>query len=191
MSVFKQPAPARLVVSLLFDGGADQATDLPPIAVEALAGLEAAYGVADLKSPVLPFEFTRYYEPEMGANLRRIMVAFAALVAPERLVEIKHFTAALEQKLAAPDGRRRVNLDPGLVTVDNFILATGKKNPHRVYLREGVYADLTLIYKSGHFAPLPWTYPDYASPDLKDWIESVRARLLEDLRAASHPGIAY
>lgn len=188
MSVL-QPAPrAKVFLSLLYAGAAEG--DPTPEALSALNALEALLGPADVTSAPLAFSFTRYYEPEMGAPLWRLAVSFAGLTSPERLVEIKHFTASLEQRLAHPDGRRRVNLDPGMLTVENLVLATGKKSPHRVYLGRGVYADLTLIYRDGHFAALPWTYPDYAGAELQGWLHQMRARLLAQLRGESPPPAA-
>ena len=65
-----------------------------------------------------------------------------------------------------PEGKRRFNLDPGLLTLGNFVLATGKNNAHRIYLAEGIFADLTLIFRSRSYRPLEWTYPDYADAEL-------------------------
>jgi hypothetical protein len=67
-----------------------------------------------------------------------------------------------------------VNLDPGLLTPENFILATGKNFSHRVYLGNGVFADLTLVYRNGGFHPLPWTYPDYASEEVRSLLRDLR-----------------
>lgn len=71
-----------------------------------------------------------------------------------------------------------MNLDPGLVTPENFILATGKNFSHRIYLRDGVFADLTLVYRKGEYRALPWTYPDYASREIRDLLKGVRAEFL-------------
>lgn len=178
-----QPSPkAKAFLSLLY--AAPPQGTVTAEAAEALNAMEAVLGTIDVASPPLAFNFTRYYEPEMGAPLWRLAVSFTPLTSPERLVEIKHYTASLEQRLAHPDGRRRVNLDPGMLTAENLVLATGKKSPHRVYLGRGVYADLTLLYQDGRFTPLPWTYPDYAGPELQGWLVQMRQRLLAQLR---HP----
>ena len=47
-------------------------------------------------SELLPFRYTRYYESEMGADLRRRLVSFQNLIAPDTLPEIKLATNALE-----------------------------------------------------------------------------------------------
>ena len=55
-------------------------------------------------------------------------------------------------------GKRRLNIDPGYIAQAHLILATGKGFSHRPYLRDGIYADLTLIFQDGTFRSLPWTY---------------------------------
>ncbi len=67
------------------------------------------------------------------------------------------------------------------------MLATGKNYLHRIYLGRGVYADLTLIYEKGGFQPLPWTYPDYASPEVRAVLALMRERLLDQLRDRRQP----
>jgi hypothetical protein len=62
------------------------------------------------------------------------------------------------------------------------VLATGKNYIHRIYLRKGIYADLTLVFKRGGFVPLEWTYPDYADPEMIESFNAVRSRYLEQLR---------
>ncbi|OPX20432.1 MAG: hypothetical protein BZ151_03750 [Desulfobacca sp. 4484_104] len=62
------------------------------------------------------------------------------------------------------------------------MLATGKNYVHRLYLDQGIYGDLTLVYQQGRFQPLPWTYPDYANPPLLDLLHLVRKKYLWQLR---------
>ena len=61
-------------------------------------------------------------------------------------------------------------------------LATGKNYTHRIYLRTGIYADLTLIYREGRFHPLDWTYPDYAGDAITRFLGSVRDLYLYQVR---------
>ena len=109
------------------------------------------------------FPYTTYYDNEMGRGIRRQTAGFLNLVAPESLPDIKLRTNEIETSLLR-DGKRQVNIDPGLLSPERFVLATGKNFTHRVYLRDGIYADLTLIYQKGAYRPLPWTYPDYREP---------------------------
>lgn len=178
MSIPQTPKPAKLVVGMILK----DAALLGPV-VEAL---EQCFGVPDMVSPWLSFDFTDYYRKEMGAPLRRRMLCFRALVGQETLPEVKLETNRIEASFCI-DGKRRVNIDPGILTLERFVLATGKNFTHRIYLGRGIFADLTLLFSGGAFRPLPWTYPDYAQAPLRDFLEQVRRRYRCDLRGGKSP----
>ena len=54
-----------------------------------LSNVDGRYGPMDFLSEALPFDFTSYYEPEMGKNLKRRLAGFRPLILPEQLPEIK------------------------------------------------------------------------------------------------------
>lgn len=178
MSRPHEPVPAKLVCSVL-------AADLSAVWAPTLAALEEAFGPAELASLPLPFTHTAYYDDELGTPLWRRVLAFARLVPQDRLKEAKARTNALEDRLARPDGRRRVNLDPGLLTQERLVLATGKNFTHRIYLGDGIFGDLTLVFQAGSWQTLPWTFPDYASPEMTHILTDIRCRYRRDLREAS------
>ncbi|MCX8013397.1 MAG: DUF4416 family protein, partial [Rectinema sp.] len=124
-----------------------------------VARLVERYGALCFRSASEPFHWTDYYCPEMGNDIRRFYIAFERLVDPGELATIKRVTNAIEREMAV-DGRRRVNLDPGMLGTARFCLATTKDRSHRIPLSNGIYAELTLIYERKEFRPLPWTYPD-------------------------------
>jgi hypothetical protein len=144
-------------------------------------GLEGLFGRIDYRGPEFPFEWSGYYEGEMGAGLVRTFWSFARLVDPSRLAEIKRSTDALELAWAAGGGRP-VNLDPGLLSLGRFSLATTKDKAHRIPLSDGIYAELTLRYESGAYRPLPWTYPDWQSPAYLAVLDELRERLPRESR---------
>ena len=86
----------------------------------------------------------------------------------EELSNIRHGQLALtrdkallvEQELGDL-GCRRVNIDPGYITGHNLVLATTKERPHRVYIGQGIYAEVTMAFKKGRCEFFPWTYRDY------------------------------
>jgi hypothetical protein len=80
------------------------------------------------------------------------------------------------------DRKRRVNIDPGYISLAHLILATGKGYTHRPYLRDGIYADLTLIYIGKSFRSLPWTYPDYAEEGAIEMFNRIRAKYVAQLK---------
>jgi hypothetical protein len=130
----------------------------------ARARLEEAHGPIALASAPYAFDQTHYYEPSMGSDLRKVLWAFRDLIDPGRLPDVKLASNALEDALAAqglyPE-ERPVNLDPGYLVLGKFVLATTKDQAHRLYLRDGIFAEVTLHYHAGAFRPWPWTYADY------------------------------
>jgi hypothetical protein len=140
------------------------------------------FGPVDMVSSWLPFDFTTYYEPEMGAPLFRRVLAFKTLVKQSALADIKATTNNLEQEYSF-SGKRTVNLDPGYMLHERFVLATGKNYSHRIYIGRRIYADLTLIYTKGRFQALPWTYPDYADEHMLTYLKQVRQKYVIDLRS--------
>jgi len=139
------------------------------------AALEAEYGSVDYESEELDFSHTDYYSDEMGQGLKRRFISFAVLVPPGRLSEIKLFANYIEDKTARAEGGRQVNIDPGLVSQSRLVLASAKNFSHRIYLKDGIFAEVTLIYrvKKG-FTPLEWTFPEYASQRCREIMGEIR-----------------
>ncbi len=173
MGKIKEPPPVKLTTSIF-------SADETLIAV-IRGALGNCFGAIDYQSEFLPFEHTSYYAREFGEGLLRQFVAFANLIAPQRLAEVKLTTNELEAAWTVA-GRRRVNLDPGYISLGKLVLATTKDYSHRVYLRQGIYAEVTLRYRHGAFEPWEWTYPDYASPPYLRICEDIRRIYLAQLR---------
>ncbi len=130
--------------------------------LKALDMLGAHIGSIEAQTHVAPFTYTTYYEKEMGRDLLRTFILFESPVERDSLSEIKVTTNTIEESFAL-NGNRTVNIDPGYIALEHVILATTKGYAHRIYLKEGIYADLTLMYRDGTYRPLEWTYPDYAN----------------------------
>ena len=96
-----------------------------------------------------------------------------------RIIEL---TPELEKQFSL-DGNRRINLDPGTLSLANLILATCKDRSHRIPLKDGIYGETTLIYQDHDFQRLPWTYADYSSDEVRSVLRSFRSRYRELLRA--------
>jgi hypothetical protein len=111
------------------------------------------------------------------------MLAFERLIEQEQLAAIKVTTNALELQWAQ-EKRRQVNIDPGYLLRERLVLATGKNFTHRIYIGQGIYADLTLIYRRGRFEALPWTYPDYKAENMQIFLTRARNKLIAD---SKHP----
>jgi hypothetical protein len=173
MSDLQLPEAVKLIASL-FSGD-------EKLLGAALHALSDRYGGADFISAPVPFAYTDYYEKEFGCSLIRRFVAFERLIRPESLPDVKVWTNALEERFKA-EGCRKVNIDPGYLAKAHLILATGKGYTHRPYLREGIYADLTLVYREKSFHSLPWTYPDYAGSEAIDMLIRIRQKYLLQLK---------
>jgi hypothetical protein len=176
----KEPQPAKLFMSLIALEN--------DIFQQGVQDLCATLGETDTISQRFPFDFTDYYMQEMGKPLYRHFITFERLISIPALPDIKQATNHLEEKYAAPNGNRRINLDPGYICMEHVILATTKGYTHRPYLRDGIYVDLTLIYRNKSFQPLEWTYPDYCQEEVIALFNQFRKKYLEDLRGGSyHP----
>jgi len=143
--------------------------------------LSEHYGDIDFISDRMSFHYTDYYNEEMGSCLVRRVVFFDRLIRPESLPDVKVLTNDVESKFTV-NGKRRVNIDPGYISDAHLILATGKGYTHRPYLRDGIYADLTLIYKEKSFHPLAWTYPDYAEKHAIKMFNRMRSKYIVQLK---------
>jgi len=147
--------------------------------------LAALYGPILVSSLPIPFGQTSYYEATMGPGLERIILVFDNLVPQDCLAAVKLQTNALEQELAV-NGEyaesRPVNLDPGILQLGKFLLATTKDQSHRIYLRDGIFAEVTLRFEAGKFQPWPWTYSSYREPMVLAFFEEIRAIYYARLR---------
>ncbi len=154
----------------------------PPLLVECRRRLEEHLGPLDYASDTLPFTYTGFYDKELGTPILRQFLSVEALMAQDALAALKVLTNQLEGSLAL-NGARRVNLDPGYVTAAKVVLATTKDHAHRLYIGDGIYAEVTLHYHAGDFQPWPWTYPDYRSPEYRSILKHIRGLYMVQLAA--------
>ncbi|MFH0800986.1 MAG: DUF4416 family protein [bacterium] len=154
--IFKQ-TPVKLVLGMLSTG--------EDIFRRAEKLFSEEFGPLDFESPIITFVWTDYYREEMGESLLRKFVSFGRLVEPERLPSIKIFSNSIESRLGCQDGRRKINLDPGYITEAKLVLASTKDHQHRIYLGDGIFAEVTLRFVRGKYQPWEWTYPDYRSEE--------------------------
>jgi hypothetical protein len=174
MGTAEEFSPEKLVIGVLLSR--------PELRAPLLAALRAGFGPVDLEGEEREFTCTRYYDAEMGTPIRRFLLSFERLVSPASLAEIKGQTNRLED-LFREGGRRRVNLDPGILSLSRFILASTKDSSHRVPLADGIYAEVTLMYERGEFRPVEWTYPDYRDPVQRAVLKEIRRLYARQLQA--------
>lgn len=170
-----KPLPVKLIVSLIWKES--------EIFKEINKILSSKFGTTDYISPVFNFKQTDYYEKEMGVDLKRQFLSFEKLISPKLLVGIKLFTNKLEKKYAKDKIRRTINMDPGYLSLSKLILATTKNFAHRIYIKDGIFEEITLYYKNGSFTSGQWTYPDYACADHIAVFNEIRKNLYKQISA--------
>jgi hypothetical protein len=143
------------------------------------------FGPIRRQSRIYPFSCTAYYAAEMGRDLSKQLLCFARRVDPAELPEVKRCTMALEKRMGQRAGNRilrRANIDPGLVSLESLVLATTKHRGHRICIASALYAEVTLLFRNGRYAPLEWTYPDYRTGEVQEFLLEVRDELLAERR---------
>lgn len=173
MGTVKAPPPVQYFAGLI----CNSRVSLEQVEVD----LVALFGPIQERASAQPFSYSDYYEREMGKDLSRRFVLFAPLASREQLPELKLRTNEIELAHAV-GGNRQVNIDPGYVALEHVVLATTKGYAHRIFLRSGIFADLTLVFENGSYRGLPWTYPDYRSPETIRLLNQWRQRYKESLR---------
>jgi len=174
MGKITAPLPVKLVVPLF--------TGRLSLLDEVYTALWERFGPADYVGAHIPFGYTTYYEPEFGGDLVRQILAFERLIDPGSLAEVKVWTNDLEERLGA-EGHRRVNLDPGYVSEAKLVLASTKDYGHRIYIGQGIYAEVTLSWRNKDYRPQPWTYPDYQSEAYLEAFRAIRGIYCRQLRS--------
>ena len=170
MGQIKQPKPA-----VLFSAISSFDQRLMDETREALAEL---WGNIQFASEVFEFDQTSYYRAQMGDELWKQFIAFEKLIDPAEVVNAKIRSNELESCFA-PRGvekgiERPVNIDPGYVTEAKLVLATTKDRDHRIYLSDGILAEVTLFYQNHCWNSSRWTYPDYKTDECLGFLDQCR-----------------
>ncbi len=132
--------------------------------------LREEWGDPERVSDMYPFVWTNYYE-DIAPELDRCFFSYSGLYPLSKLPEWKIKTCELEKKTGAA---RRVNLDPGTLDGARLLLASTKGQAHRIYLRDGIFAEVTLCRRKGKWENFFYTFPDFKSGVYDKWLESVR-----------------
>ncbi len=174
MGSAKSPNPVMLFLAVMYSDEISQKNALDEC-IKKFGEIDNTFGVLDVTS------YTDYYSEEMGNNIKKIFLTFRTLIDRCRLPAIKNFTNTLELDFSN-NGRRRVNLDPGYLTNDKLVLVTTKDFYQRIYLQDGIYAEITLHYQRGRYRHFSWTYPDYKNKEVQKFLERARSGLVGELR---------
>lgn len=124
-------------------------------------------------------EFSDYYDCELGGEGIRKIYSFKRTVDASLQADIKTYTNSIEARFSE-DGKRRINLDPGFMNHGRLMLATTKPQGFRIPLHSGIYTELTLYWARGEWHKLPWTYRDYQSKRVQDFLTKTRECYLKE-----------
>ena len=139
------------------------------------------WGVTEIQSEPVPFDKTDYYH-EIAGKLSRVFLCFPGLVNPEGLTVWKHQAIELEAQSRQPV--RAVNIDPGYVDGARLVLASTKDHAHRIYLRDGIFGEVTMRYRFKKWQSFDYTFPDFASGVYDEFLSAVRKLWLIEIKNA-------
>ncbi len=137
----------------------------------------ALWGEPEWVSKPVPFTFTDYYR-DIAPQLFRRFICFPGLAGASGLADWKKSACALEAESRTP---RDVNIDPGYVDGARLVLASTKDHAHRIWLRDGIYAEVTLRFRLGKWEPFDYTFPDFAGGSYDDFLTVARRLWLKDM----------
>ena len=81
-----------------------------------------------------------------------------------------------------PKGVRDIfgNRAPGYLDLARVVLLSGKEGSHKIYLHNGVWADLVLVKDKGGYRNLEWTFPDIRTGHYNDFFLQIRAEFKKE-----------
>lgn len=167
MSHPQEPTKGLLFFSLLYSNSFDIDSFL--------LTLEEKYSCGVLFSHSY-FPMKNYYSKEMGEDLKRSFYVPYEKYPRDEIINSKIW--AYEQELMfSENDKRKINIDSGMITLENFQLATFKNFNHRIYLGKNVFSDINIAFTKKSYEYFPWTYPDYKNPDITNFIVWARGLL--------------
>ena len=172
MAHTKQTPEVKLLIGIMYND--------KELLDRTITSLKQRFG--DIESELeYDFSFTDYYNPEMGENLKKKIIIFRNLIDRKLLAEIKNWTNQLEDKESISQ-KRKINLDPGYITICNVVLASAKEMPHKIYIGEGMFGDVVLEFKNKSFQHSEHTFPDYKSDIVKNFLNKTRESYKKQLK---------
>jgi len=175
MGRLRSPRPVSPIVTLL--AGRVEWLDA------ARTPLEKLLGTLALQSEDFPFEITTYYTPTMGEGLMRRFYFFKERADPGAIADWKLACNTLEENLAAefktaadgPIPERPINIDPGYLDGSKLVLASTKDYAHRIYIRDGIFAEITVGYRENKWETYFFTFPDFKTGRYFPFLTKARA----------------
>ncbi|MDR1651015.1 MAG: DUF4416 family protein [Synergistaceae bacterium] len=143
--------------------------------------MTSAFGDIERESPPYPFDCTDYYR-DISPSLTRRFFTFAGLRHPFELAAWKKLAISIEAESARGRTCRSVNIDPGYIDGARLVLASTKDNAHRIYIRDDIYAEVTLCHRKSGWESFSYTFPDFASGRYDAFLDTARGDWRAEMR---------
>ncbi len=143
---------------------------------QCLKELKHVFGPFTLVCKEYPFTFSDFYADEMGTDLKKRLVVFKKFIDSKGLKQTKIQTASLEQKFMV-DGKRTVNIDPGMMSKKVFYLASFKKKYFKIDLGGGIYMHKLFEFRDGKIIENETTFGDYKQGLVHDFLQRVMYKM--------------
>jgi hypothetical protein len=147
--------------------------------------LYKAFGLGDIDiiSDEFPFLFSFYYK-DIGKNLKRLWFSFSSLTFFDDFYKYKILSNEMEREISAFFGydSRKINIDPGYLTLSTVYLASTKYAYYRSYIGGGIYLEPEMFFYGGIFRFFSWTYPDYKTYKAINFFYNIREKLKSDIK---------
>jgi len=135
--------------------------------------LSKKYGRISSESETMNFTHTDFYESEFGKKLKKQYISFVNRISPDELVDAKHFCYLLELE-HIKQNKRLISIDPGYVSETSVVLSSFKERSHRIYVMDGVYADLEMVYENKKWVPFKWTFSEMLSTEFQEFFKNIK-----------------
>ena len=122
--------------------------------------LISIYGEVLEETEPYDFNYTHYYDSEMGKGLKKIFLLFNKEISMKDLISIKYKITELEDEYSVDKGRR-INIDPGTINNNGLWLATWKGKGFKEYIGNEVWAHKVLEFKNNKVFDFYHTFKDY------------------------------
>lgn len=149
----------------------------PHVDRQLIRRIHSAGGVTGVISAVERWNPPQSYVDESGRDLLYALLILRVNISLHEIVELKHEMIDLEDFFSR-NGRRRLNLNAGIVTGQSVILASHKEGPlrHRIG-KAAVWTELQWAHANGSLSPLPNAFCEYRTPSVANWLTQENARL--------------
>lgn len=148
-----------------------------------LNSLVSLWGDPERVSESFPFDNTNYYD-DISPHLSRRFISFIGLRQADSIIKWKKDSCEIESSSA---DKRRINIDPGYINGARLVLASTKDHAHRIYIGDGIFAEVTMRYRFKKWVPFDYTFPDFSSGIYNEFLSLVRKDWIRDIKTGGSP----